>query len=160
MPYDYIHATCPNCKKPHVDEGIWAEKPHRTHRCVDDAAGKGCGREWEIGWPTISVLPAAVAPCRMFAEEKEGVFWHQNPNRWWVGLCVAKDANIVEVDVREDPGGRYHGWVYAGSSVPCFIWPSEVQRDICFDSVTASERVGKGRRVRLSCTRAAPSFLG
>ena len=35
---------CPHCKKQHVDEGIWATRPHRTHACVDDCMGKGCGK--------------------------------------------------------------------------------------------------------------------
>lgn len=39
---------CPNCGKQHVDEGRFARHPHRTHRCVDDAAGRGCGREWIV----------------------------------------------------------------------------------------------------------------
>jgi hypothetical protein len=40
--------NCPVCEKPHVDEGEFVKKPHRTHRCVDDAAGKGCGHEWRV----------------------------------------------------------------------------------------------------------------
>lgn len=31
---------CPNCGEQHVDEGEWASKPHRTHRCAY------CGHEW------------------------------------------------------------------------------------------------------------------
>lgn len=38
---------CPGCTKRHIDEGSFAQTPHKTHRCVDDAAGAGCGREWE-----------------------------------------------------------------------------------------------------------------
>lgn len=34
---------CPHCKLQHVDEGAWATKPHRTHACVDNIMGKGCG---------------------------------------------------------------------------------------------------------------------
>lgn len=35
---------CPHCHKQHIDEGVWATRPHRTHQCVDDAAGYGCGK--------------------------------------------------------------------------------------------------------------------
>lgn len=31
---------CPACHKPHIDEGEYATKPHRTHKCL------GCGKEW------------------------------------------------------------------------------------------------------------------
>lgn len=151
-----LHLRCPGCGKPHVDEGVWAEKPHGTHVCVDDAAGKGCGHRWDpVSWPTIGVLPVYNFVGRMFAEEKNGVFWHVNPSAFWVGLCAGKNASIVEVEVREDPEGRYHGWMGAGVAVPCFIWPTEVQRDICFDSVVDTERMGRGRRVRLTCTKIA-----
>lgn len=39
---------CPSCSKQHFDEGVWAMKAHHTHRCVDDAAGPGCGHEWRL----------------------------------------------------------------------------------------------------------------
>ncbi len=39
---------CPSCGKLHLDEGEWTTRPHRTHRCVDDAAGFGCAHEWRI----------------------------------------------------------------------------------------------------------------
>lgn len=35
---------CPHCKLQHVDEGKWKTKPHRTHACVDNVLGKGCGK--------------------------------------------------------------------------------------------------------------------
>ena len=47
---------CPVCRKQHVDEGIWETKPHHTHRCVDDACGKGCGHEWEVSGYVRGVL--------------------------------------------------------------------------------------------------------
>src|SRR4051812_46925725 len=34
---------CPNCSKRHIDEGEFATRMHHTHRCVNDAAGVGCG---------------------------------------------------------------------------------------------------------------------
>jgi hypothetical protein len=48
---------CPVCKKQHIDEGEWATRPHRTHACVDDAAGKGCGVAFTpSGHRTVGVL--------------------------------------------------------------------------------------------------------
>lgn len=38
--------VCPHCTSPHIDEGEWATKPHRTHLCAS------CGHLWR---------PAAVA---------------------------------------------------------------------------------------------------
>ena len=50
---------CPLCRKQHIDEGEWAERPHRVHRCVDDACGKGCGNEWRASLvPTCGVTYA------------------------------------------------------------------------------------------------------
>lgn len=31
---------CPQCSRPHVDEGEWAHRAHRTHLCAT------CGHEW------------------------------------------------------------------------------------------------------------------
>ena len=39
---------CPSCGKRHVDFGQWASRLHRTHRCVNDPAGNGCGHTWEL----------------------------------------------------------------------------------------------------------------
>ncbi len=39
--------VCPACGQIHVDEGEWAIKPHRTHRCVRGIYGVGCEHEWE-----------------------------------------------------------------------------------------------------------------
>jgi hypothetical protein len=52
---------CPKCGKQHCDEGEWATRPHKTHRCVDDRFGKGCGEEWKPrNFPTVGV--AALIP--------------------------------------------------------------------------------------------------
>lgn len=32
---------CPECNVQHIDEGIWATKPHRTHQC------QSCKHEWK-----------------------------------------------------------------------------------------------------------------
>lgn len=51
-------SCCPKCTKDHYDEGEWATRPHRTHRCVDDRAGKGCGHEWaDAAPPTVPGEP-------------------------------------------------------------------------------------------------------
>jgi hypothetical protein len=43
-----LQMFCPDCHKQHIDEGEWATRLHHTHRCVDDAAGTGCGHEWRL----------------------------------------------------------------------------------------------------------------
>jgi len=49
--------SCPNCHKVHSDEGEWKTRPHKTHRCVNDTFGKGCGAEWRpANVPTVGVL--------------------------------------------------------------------------------------------------------
>ena len=51
-----IIAICPICQLQHIDEGEWATRPHRRHRCVDGPFGKGCGYEWTIAAiPTVGV---------------------------------------------------------------------------------------------------------
>lgn len=150
----YVHTDCPGCGKPHIDEGLFAERPHRTHRCVGDAAGVGCGREWDTEFPEIAVPKIRGYAGRMWAEERDGRFWHQNPRQNFVRMCGAEPENIVQVLVREDPQGPYYGWMPAGETDPCFIWPSQAQRDICFTyGPQAEEERGRGRRVRLSCEK-------
>ncbi len=52
----HISLSCPECLKPHIDEGEWATRPHKTHLCVDDAKGKGCGHKWKpSGHATVGV---------------------------------------------------------------------------------------------------------
>lgn len=46
-----IVLRCPACGKPHVDAGVWAMHPHRTHQCVESYDEKGtlvpgCGHGW------------------------------------------------------------------------------------------------------------------
>lgn len=51
---------CPECRQQHVDEGEWAIRPHKTHRCVAGPFGKGCGYEWQpFGVHTVGVATAA-----------------------------------------------------------------------------------------------------
>ena len=79
-----VHLYCPSCSKPHIDEDAWANFPHRTHRCVDDTAGKGCQHEWEAEEKCISVWDprALLARAQDLAKNR----W---PGRWEVG-AIAK----------------------------------------------------------------------
>lgn len=50
---------CPYCGKQHIDEGKYAAKMHQNHRCVDDADGKGCGKEWRLEEYLVGVAEVA-----------------------------------------------------------------------------------------------------
>lgn len=53
--------TCPECGRRHIDTGVWATRPHRTHLCLF------CGTEWRpANVPTVGV--AALPP-----EPKDGM---------------------------------------------------------------------------------------
>lgn len=43
-----VRTSCPTCGKVHVDDGDWRLRPHRTHLCVDDNKGRGCGAKWRV----------------------------------------------------------------------------------------------------------------
>jgi hypothetical protein len=44
--------TCPKCGFPHIDEGEWAERHHKTHLCLKP----GCGHTWRpANVPTVGV---------------------------------------------------------------------------------------------------------
>lgn len=49
---------CPSCGKKHADEGEWATREHKTHRCVQDGWGKGCGHEWALEDAVFGATPA------------------------------------------------------------------------------------------------------
>lgn len=51
------HISCPSCGRRHVDEGCFAIKEHRTHRCVPDSLepNGGCGHEWIVDPPVFGV---------------------------------------------------------------------------------------------------------
>lgn len=40
--------SCPKCNGPHYDEGVWAQKPHKTHLCMY------CGIEFEGSVKAVS----------------------------------------------------------------------------------------------------------
>lgn len=58
--FDYqVHKniSCPSCGRRHIDEGEFATRVHRTHRCVPDSIDSGgCGYEWRIDPPAFGVL--------------------------------------------------------------------------------------------------------
>lgn len=92
---------------------------------------------------------------RMHAHDDNGVLSHLG-ERWWVELH-GLDLPIVEVSVTEvshdDPAGTHWGWLDAGETEPCMIWPSRIQYDMCFPyGPRAEEEAGKGRTVRLAVT--------
>lgn len=67
---------CPHCKKQHIDEGKWATKPHRTHACVDDAAGSGCGKPFTpSARRTFGVLYADIVPELRVVDKEEAGPW-------------------------------------------------------------------------------------
>lgn len=44
---------CPKCGLQHIDEGEWATREHKTHRCVGEG---GCRHEWRPAEvPTVGV---------------------------------------------------------------------------------------------------------
>lgn len=56
---------CPRCSLPHVDEGEWATRQHKTHQC------QGCSHEWRP-FPFATVGITHPAPVLM-AETLEGL---------------------------------------------------------------------------------------
>ena len=80
--------ACTSCWKAHVDEGIWATRPHTTHRCVDDAAGRGCGAEWTV---QEIVRGALCGPCGN-AHGKYGCSEREGEMR---SLCRAPVAEVT-----------------------------------------------------------------
>lgn len=49
--------ACPRCHQQHVDEGEWATRVHRKHKCVPGPFGPGCGAIWKpADAPTVGVM--------------------------------------------------------------------------------------------------------
>lgn len=45
-----MQLNCPSCLSPHIDEGEWATKPHKTHQC------QNCGYEWKpFDYATVGI---------------------------------------------------------------------------------------------------------
>lgn len=53
-----VTVFCPKCAAPHVDEGEWAIRPHKTHQC------QSCGHEWRpFPFATVGIAhPASKTP--------------------------------------------------------------------------------------------------
>lgn len=48
-----VSICCPECGAQHLDEGEWATRPHKTHRC------QSCGHEWRpFPYPTVGIAPS------------------------------------------------------------------------------------------------------
>lgn len=90
--------------------------------------------------------------------ERHGVaycyYFHASPDKWWVELH-GMDEPIVRVSVRErlptDPPSDYWGWLDAKEPDRyIFVWPSEMQLDMCFPyGPKAEENRGHGRKMNL-----------
>lgn len=92
-----VHLCCPHCSKPHIDEDAWATFPHRTHRCVDDTAGKGCQHEWEAEEKCVSIWDPRALLAR--AQDLAKSRW---PGRWEVGATA---KTTIWAPHREGIGG-------------------------------------------------------
>lgn len=62
-----MNLTCPACNEPHVDEGVWASRPHKTHEC------QRCKHFWQPHpYPTVGIadpLPRASSAPSLAAIE-------------------------------------------------------------------------------------------
>lgn len=91
---------------------------------------------------------------RLREQDGRVYFFHASPSRRWVKLHGVDDP-IVPVRIRErteaDPPSGYWGWLPADDpSAYCFVWPSEVQLNMCFPyGPEAEEARGRGRKVNL-----------
>lgn len=56
--------VCPRCHEPHVDEGEWATRPHRTHLCA------ACGATFRPALvPTIGVVALTNGQTEYFCKQ-------------------------------------------------------------------------------------------
>lgn len=61
-----IAIWCPKCSAPHVDEGEWATRPHKTHQC------QSCKHEWRP-FPYATVGVPRPASASLFVEASEAL---------------------------------------------------------------------------------------
>lgn len=45
---DALRVFCPSCDKQLADPGDYGVRDHRTHTCIDDVHGRGCGNKWRL----------------------------------------------------------------------------------------------------------------
>ena len=58
---------------------------------------------------------------------------------------------IARVEIIEDPAGDYYGWIEDEELQVAYIWPSEIQMEMCFPyGSQVEEAKGVGKKVRLS----------
>lgn len=70
----------------------------------------------------------------------------------FVEMCGGRDL-LVQVLVKESDTGNYFGWIDKGESVPCMIWPSKIQLNMCFgEGISNAIKNGKGKPVQLEIT--------
>src|SRR5271170_90887 len=93
---------CPACSKQHLDEGEWVTRPHRTHRCVDDSAGKGCGNEWKI--PDIDVFTVGVVEMRLWLDDIRKPPWGYDLMAKTADECIEKiqDNHVTHCSLDHD----------------------------------------------------------
>jgi hypothetical protein len=64
IPSAPLALSCPKCRAPHVDEGEWATRPHKTHQC------QSCSHEWRpYPFPTVGVASVPLSTLAEVAEE-------------------------------------------------------------------------------------------
>jgi hypothetical protein len=111
---------CPDCRSQHEDLGEWAERPHRTHRCLF------CEHEWKpLPFTTVGVatpagqdedVPSLIVPHSIFERmpeysatlptgPREWFFWRR---RWpYRGEDrTNKQLLAVAVPMPDDPPGE------------------------------------------------------
>jgi predicted RNA-binding Zn-ribbon protein involved in translation (DUF1610 family) len=93
---------CPQCHKQHIDEGEFATRVHRTHRCVDDAAGSGCGFEWRVEPAVFGVLTLnAISPVVPVAESVAGKLLRRKAEFWdracaqWKEMGASNTSDLI-----------------------------------------------------------------
>ena len=84
--------NCPKCNCPHIDEGEWATRLHKTHRC------QNCGHEWRpFEYATVGVkeVAALAKPEPQPAIERE----------------LLEEANIIFENVTHSPEEAWYEWI-------------------------------------------------
>lgn len=101
---------CPQCRAPHVDEGEWAVRPHKTHQ------RQHCGHEWRpFSHPTVGV--AQIDPPQPPSAKALAGFVDvcQKP-RWRGKCCCSCRHHLRDHSHPSTDGGRVtqpRGWVCA-----------------------------------------------
>jgi len=97
---------CPECHKLHVDEGEFAKRPHHTHRCVDDAAGTGCGHEWRLEHYVRGVERDATAWHQRFMDMALLVsHWSKDPSTKAGAVVVDEQRRVLSLGYNGFPRG-------------------------------------------------------